>query len=355
MKIARDKGSSLVIAGTKSAQALNGDEVESDEVDGIQQFDNVEDDGDGAADGSNDMVEAKKGFTTAMPPSKPPAVNVEDKRRLSKAERKKLKKNPTYKPTPSSDVASNKAKAKRGSDFRDDRNFIENDVTHDTAAAARDRQMEAAMQPSASTSSKGSTALAYRIEENMLDIVGDENVDLVKRQRMMRWDKSKRKYIQTTVGDELSGDSKSKKIRLESGALVKNDRAKLGELYEKWQKKTNKSIGRVGVFDDVIEDAGTEDATSSKKGQKGAGKKAKETDERKTVVAIRKEREKKENMRIKNMKKDDRRQLESNKRADKEAPQSTGKRPGKQGPRGRWNGNNKKGGKNASKLPRKGY
>ena len=26
---------------------------------------------------------------------------------------------------------------------------------------------------------------------------------------------------------------------------------KLGELYEKWQKKNNKSIGRMGVFDDV--------------------------------------------------------------------------------------------------------
>jgi len=358
MKIARDKGSSLVIAGTKSAQAMNGDEVELDEV--------VDDDE--AADGSNDMLQEKKESTTAMPPTKPSPVIVEDKRRLSKAERKKMKKNPNYKLDPNSDVASNKAKAKRGSDFRDDLNFIENDVTHDTAAASRDRQIEAAMQPSASSSSKGSTALAYRIEENMLDIVGDENVDLVKRQRMMRWDKSKRKYIQTTVGDELSGESKTKKIRLESGQLVKSDKAKLGELYEKWQKKTNKSIGRVGVFDDLIEDAGAEDTASIKKGQKGAGKKANEkgtderkkgqkgagkeankksTDERKTVVAIRKEREKKQNMALKNMKKEDRRQLEHNQRSEKEAAQggSAGKRPGRQGPKGRWAGSKKKGGK----------
>lgn len=176
--------------------------------------------------------------------------------------------------TPSS-ASNDKAKTKRGADFRDNLHFMENDITHDTAAAARERQMEAAMQPSASSTSKGAQNLAYRIEENMLDIVGDENVDLVKRQRMMRWDKSKRKYIQTTVGDELSGDSKSKKMRLESGQLVKTDKAKLGELYEKWQKKTNKSIGRVGVFDDVTEDAaGTPaaDSATNKKARKGGGR-----------------------------------------------------------------------------------
>jgi len=84
-------------------------------------------------------------------------------------------------------------------------------------------QMEAAMQPSAASSAKGSTALAFRIEENMLDIVGDENVDLIKRQRMMRWDKCKRKYVQTTVGDELSGESKTKRTRLESGQTLGNN------------------------------------------------------------------------------------------------------------------------------------
>merc|ERR1711957_165086 len=167
-------------------------------------------------------------------------------------------------------------------------------------------------QPSASSSAKGSAVLAYRIVENMLDIVGDENVDLVKRQRMMRWDKSKRKYIQTTVGEELNGDSKSKKMRLESGQLVKTDQAKLGELYEKWQKKTNRSIGRVGVFDDVTEDTGAETAAAAlKKGRKGGGgKKAKGAhnarDEMRTVTEIRKDREQKEKNVLKNMKKGDR-------------------------------------------------
>ena len=343
MKIARDKGSSLVIAGSKSAQELNGevDEIPEMEEAGVMGIEEV-----GYA-GTNDTEVA-----STVVPEKPPSSNADGKRRLSKAERKKMKKNPNYKPE--SDVSSKKSKAKRGADFRDDLHFIQNDITHDTAEAARSRQIEAAMQPSASSSGKGSTALAFRIEENMLDIVGDENVDLVKRQRMMRWDKSKRKYVQTTVGDELSGDSKSKKVRLESGQLVKSDKIKLGELYEKWQKKTQKSIGRIGVFDDVSEDAaGADDAATHRKGQKGSGKKVNNNktsgdDEMKSATSIRKEREQKEKMRIKNMKKGDRKKFEQKLQSERAAAQASSGRKGaktKKGPQGRWKGSNKKGGK----------
>ena len=134
----------------------------------------------------------------------------------------------------------------------------------------------------------------------MLDIVGDENADLVKKHRIMRWDKSKRKYVQTTLGSELSGDSKSKKLRLESGQFIKSDKAKLGELYEKWQKKTNQSIGRVGVFDDVTAtDDNIEDVHRggrAKKGpkQKGAGVES----ELKTATQIRKKREADQKMKL---------------------------------------------------------
>ena len=329
MKIARDKGSSLVIAGSKSAMELNG-ELADEEGIGGEEPNNFEQEG-----GPQPAAKVKSA----------PA----GKRRLSKADRKKMKKNPNYVPGTTSEVASSqKAKAKRGADFRDDLNYMENEVTHDSAATARERQMEAAMQPSAASSSKGSTALAFRMEENMLDIVGDENVDLVKRQRMMRWDKSKRKYIQTTVGEELSGDSKSKKMRLESGQLVKSDKFKIGELYEKWQKKTNKSIGRVGVFDDVTEDAAAVDTTAFKKGQKGSGKKKSGgknvDDEHKTAVAIRKEREQKEKVKLKNMKKGDRSRVERKQHSEKADAQNAGKRgqKSKKGPSGRWKGSDRK-------------
>ena len=346
MKMARDKGNALVIAGSKSAQTLNGEVTE--EVDAIITAD----------DDEQIKLEELDGNQAEMQNSQPATQIVEGKKRLSKAERKKLKKNPNYKPEQTSTIVplstsgtSKKAKSKRGDDFKDSLHFIENDFTPDSAAAARDRQMEAAMQPSASSNNKGTTSLAYRIEENMLDIVGDEHMDLVKRQRMMRWDKSKRKYVQTTVGDELSGDSKSKKMRLESGQLVKSDKVKLGELYQKWQKKTNKSIGRVGIFDDMTEDAGAASVAheSVSKEQKGINNKNQSknsvADNRRSAVSIRKEREKKENMRVKNMKKEDRQKLERKKHEDRMAAENARKKgyQGKKGMSGKWKG--KKGSK----------
>jgi hypothetical protein len=163
---------------------------------------------------------------------------------------------------------------------------------------------------------------------------------------MMRWDKSKRKYVQTTVGDELSGDSKSKKMRLESGQLVKSDKVKLGELYEKWQKRTNKTIGRVGIFDDVVDDAaernGTREGTPKRLDTGNNTKRGKHNNngDIRTAVSIRKEREKKENMNIKNMKKEDRQKLERKKREERIAAESARKKgyQGKKGVSGKWKG-----------------
>ena len=327
MKMARNKGSALVVAGSSVAQELNGDVVEDDKGAVVGGMIDDEDDDDNVPDQNNIG---------------------ESKRRLSKAERKKMKKNPKYKPSLNShdddasanlEVASSKrAKTKRGRDFRDEAHFIDNNIVPDTAAAARERQMEAAMQPSASNSSKGTIALAHRIEESMLDIVGDENIDMVKRHRMMRWDRSKRKYMQTTVGEELSGMSTTQRTKLESGQMVDNKKMKIGELYEKWQKKTNRSIGRVGVFDDVTDDAGVGDVVS-KKAKKEVSINGKNTDDvKKTAVAIRKERDQKDNMRVKNMRKEDRRQLERKERSEKIAAESTRNKgfKGKRGKSGRW-------------------
>ena len=208
----------------------------------------------------------------------------------------------------------------RGADFRDPAFFIDNDLTPNSEEAQRSRQIEAAMQPSAASAARGTVGNALRIEEAILDIVGDENEELVKKQRMMRWDRSKRKYVQTTVGDELNGDSKSKKVRLESGQVVRNDKLKLGELYEKWQKKTNRSVGRSGVFDD--EGVVVKTGRTGKKGRKTqAGSNG---DKLKSAIDIRKEREKKQNLKIKNMKKADRRLLERRQSEERDAQARSG-------------------------------
>eukprot|EP00563_Minutocellus_polymorphus_P000607 CAMPEP_0181040024 /NCGR_PEP_ID=MMETSP1070-20121207/10817_1 /TAXON_ID=265543 /ORGANISM="Minutocellus polymorphus, Strain NH13" /LENGTH=1021 /DNA_ID=CAMNT_0023117985 /DNA_START=35 /DNA_END=3100 /DNA_ORIENTATION=- len=334
MKMARDKGSTLVVAGSRNALALNGEEAVED-VMGVR--------------GNEIKVDLASGISTKKTVLGDPAPAVpETKRRLSKAERKRLKKNPRATAEAASSNASagpsKKNKNKRGADFRDVEHYIDNEVTLDRDAVERSRQIEAAMQPSASGDTKGLAASALKLEQSMLDIVGDEREDLVKRQRMMRWDKSKRKYVQISVGDALSGESRSRKIRLESGQLVESKKIKLGELYEKWQKKTNKSVGRVGVFDDVTAD---DDGPGIALGKGGKGVDGKYDDgmgKKKSAAQIRKEREAKDNMKRKNMKKEDRRRLERRDYTDKTRLQeehmskatTKAANRGKKGPSGRW-------------------
>ena len=123
---------------------------------------------------------------------------------------------------------------------------------------------------------------------------------------------------------------------------------KLGDMYEQWQKKTNRSIGRVGVFDDVTEVEESApfagNAAARRQGQRGG-------DQTKSVVQIRKEREAKQDTRMKNMKKSDRKRLErkeqsgGNKEKDgnKEKGATAKGYQGKKGKSGRWAGKGKRG------------
>lgn len=242
----------------------------------------------------------------------------ETKRRLSKAERKRRKMNTGT----AAEITTKEKKPNR--DFRDPTFFMNNDFSSNDAVTERSRRVEAAMQPSAANTTKATKNQALRMEEAMLDIVGDENDELIKKQRMMRWDKAKRKYVSTTVGMELSGDSRSKKVKLESGQIVKNSKLKLGELYQKWQKKCNRSIGRTGVFDS--ETTNEQDRAQPEHDSKSPSSKKEKGSDREapmTAVGIKKEREQKNKQKLKNMKKSERRKLESQAPAGK-----TGKAPG---------------------------
>lgn len=300
MRMARDKGSALVVAGSQNA-------LDQNDEGGITTI--KEDQGGAESEGSPEhqvkasLIDSITGTTEAVAPTR---------RRLSKAERKQLKKDPSV---IDSLIETKKTKPTRETDFRDHAFFIETNAVKNPEESQRQQQVEAAMQPSAANSVKGVIGSALRIEEAMMDIVGDEREEMVQKHRMMRWDTSKRKYIQTTVGAELSGESRSKRLKLESGQIVKTDKMKLGELYEKWQKKTSRSIGRDGVFDTptTVDDVDVNASTGRRRGGvKPAGKKAKESesDKPKSAKTIKQERERKQNMKLKNMKKDDRRRLE---------------------------------------------
>lgn len=233
-----------------------------------------------------------------------------EKKRMSKAERKCLK---VGKMNATIDSNYKRGIVKKGRDFRDNDNYIDVESAYDE----RSRKIDASLQPSAGEgNSVRSNAL--RLEESMLNILGDESADLVKQHRIMRWDKSKRKYVQTTLGAESSGESKSKRLKVESGQLVKHDKAKLGQLYEKWQKKTHKSIGRISVFDDVVDNEDLQAARDvnirvHRSGPTGFG--TKDQPKRKSAAQIRKEREDRSNLKRKNMKKSDRKRFESRNKA----------------------------------------
>jgi ATP-dependent RNA helicase DDX54/DBP10 len=303
MHIARDKGTSLVVAGSADALTLNGEFEANNMVDkrGDHHTDDVAFDDHSPCD----MGSGQDGSMKDV-----------NRRRMSRVERKRLKKNQSVTSTTESDEKQTSSSfpkernLKHGTDFRDKEFFIDNDFSSSTMEADRSRRIEAAMQPSTSSGApRGAIKAALRLEETMMDIIGDENDDIVKKQRMMRWDKSKRKYVQTTVGEELSGESKSKKLRTESGQILKSNKVRLGELYQKWQKKTNRSIGRTGVFDDV--DCPIDSQPSPKEKISGKVQRKKESrDKCKSAVDIKKEREKKQNVRMKNMKKGDRRHAE---------------------------------------------
>ena len=330
MKMARDKGAVLVIAGSELAEEATR-EIESIKMNGKK----IKDSNDGEEKSS------RKGISKSSTPI------IDSKPRMSKAERRRLKKNPeTLRSATNNDDHEDKRKKNmRGRDFRDNAFFIENDHTSNTQESQRERQREAAMQPSAASSMKGMTGNALRLEEAMLDVVGDENEELVQKQRMMRWDKAKRKYIQTTVGAELSGDSYSKRVKLESGQIVKKDKLKLGEIYEKWQKKTNRSVGRNGVFDndgeegddDAVPFSGRQSAKRNKGGKKSKNGDA-DSDAPKSAKSIQKNRDSSQNVRMKNMNKSDRRRVEGSNRNDESASKAPPKKgsQGKRGNSGRW-------------------
>jgi len=180
MKLANGKNT-LVIAGSDAAKLQNG-ELSSTENDQVPK---------GQKGGMVD-IENSNPVQTSLP-------LLEQKKRLSKAERKRLK---SGKGLPEDDILK-KEKTKNKKDYRDENFYISFD---DSSAKVtnRERHMEAQLLPSASDSINDPKISALKLQESILDIVGDEKEDLVKQQRLMRWDKSKRKYVQTTIGAEVS-------------------------------------------------------------------------------------------------------------------------------------------------------
>jgi ATP-dependent RNA helicase DDX54/DBP10 len=322
MKTVRNKGTVLVVAGSATALKLN----DKEEPTVMEANDASRASSEASGKSSNDNI-AENGDDVAPKIRKPKIfLSKAERRRLAKANRSGVDAG-AEQTVPNGNDAPKKRKT--ASDFRDPAFYIDNDLTGNTEESQRARTIEAAMQPNAGM--KGIAGTAFRIEEAMLDVVGDENEEMIQKHRMVRWDKTKRKYVKTTVGEELRGDSKSKKMRLESGQLVSTDKMKLGELYAKWQKKTNRSVGRNGVFDD-----GPSEQYDNRKA-KGKGIHGEGRGGTKSALEIKKERAKKQDVKVKNMKKGDRKKVEQKQKTSsgKKGPVNVGRQKPKVHKKGR--------------------
>jgi len=193
-------------------------------------------------------------------------------------------------------------------DYRDANYFISTDYTPQQQLQ---RQQHDILEKSSQNS-------VLQLQQSMLDIVGDENTDLVQKHRIHRWDARKKKYIQTTVGQQLSmmNVSKSKRIKLENGQFIKSKDSKVGQLYTKWQKKNQKTIGRVGVLDEV------EDFKPSK-----------------PLSQIKKERKIKAKEKMKNMNKEDRTKIFRKRKLKQDEVKQISGYQGKKGFSGRYKKN----------------
>ncbi|CAM9691621.1 unnamed protein product [Chrysoparadoxa australica] len=109
---------------------------------------------------------------------------------------------------------------------------------------AQEALVEEAMQPrSSERSSQGFTG--DRLEEAMLDVNPDEALDMQKKQKLLHWDKKKKKFIQTTRAELSAGKGKGRNE-------TSKQKGRQGDLYKKWKAKSNREISRGGMEEDIV-------------------------------------------------------------------------------------------------------
>jgi hypothetical protein len=225
-----------------------------------------------------------------------------DKIRLSKAERKRLKKqnlplNTKKMRVDSADVEmtfSDSAVSKKS--FQDARFYMSYGTEDEKATFS-----EASMQPKSNLRDREAQS-ANMLESALLDVAPDTATDLNSKRRFLRWDAKKRKFVKQSL-EEMAQSKGHKRVRTESGAVM-NNKAVPGEFYEKWKKKTRREISIVGG--DERERPQVKVNTNVKS-------------ELRSAQEIRKSKKTKSNLDMKNMAKDKRRKVEAKGRKKKSA------------------------------------
>ena len=294
---------------------------------------------------TSDGAESRMAPARAMAPPAAPAAApvVKEKKRMSAAERKRLKKGKPLRGGAGGAAAEDEAGGKDDGGkaiddvgaFRDRQHYIGYGTTTDES------ERERMLGTMSDVKSNGIDSLvAGRLEDGLLDITPDEGRDMQRQKTLYQWDKRHNKYVKRTLGDMQDNNRGAKKLRTESGASVlsKKAQANMGEMYNQWKSKSNKSIPSAGEaatvefgeeYEKVDNDSGLRDsrgrplgvagnkmALPTKRHDRAAAKLAEKNEKKKVVLGrngkplqselkseaeIRKQRQKDEQVKIKNM------------------------------------------------------
>jgi ATP-dependent RNA helicase DDX54/DBP10 len=291
-------------------ETKEGDDSDSDADDTSVDMDEADDDlglGEDEFDCSDDMdvdvEERDRGqsaeYTSTMSvkpnptSSKSEGASEGGKVRMSKAERKKVKRG-----EPSTATAAPAAK-KSDVQYQDDKYYMAYGTENEAA-----NYSESSMQPMAAL--RGSEqSNASMIESAMLDISPEDAMELNKKRRIMRWDAKKRKFVTQSLEEMAQSGKGSKRIRTESGVtLGRTSKQPAGEMYEKWKKKSRREIEIAGTSE-VVDFTSTQPRPNFKHNSKVPS-------ELKSVQEIKSNRKKKQSQTLKNMSKDKRKSVLGN-------------------------------------------
>lgn len=137
----------------------------------------------------------------------------------------------------------------------------------------------------------------FNLEDLNLNLLPDDEHSLLKQKSEMKWDKTKKKYVQVVVGK----DGTKSKLKNESGKFINYKKDKDPELYKKWMKRTHLKIQETGEREDrrTVESAGSFHKNRrelKRMGKKATNIKGKDKEQLRRMEQIEKLKKKKQKM-----------------------------------------------------------
>jgi len=86
-----------------------------------------------------------------------------------------------------------------------------------------------------------------KLENAVLDLMGEEQEELSKQKRQFHWDKRSRRYICLPDGEQVKS---GKRVKTESGVKVSKKEKDSGKFYETWTKQQRMRIQTTGAPED---------------------------------------------------------------------------------------------------------